>query len=249
MTEEKQQYDDISQSYSEKVGPTKLYALFPTLVQMTGDVSHKRVLDLACGNGYFTRLLSHLHPKKLVGVDISSQMVNLASQEEKGNPSDIEYRVGDARKLDLPEKFDIITAVYLLNYASTRDELVQMAKNIYDHLDENGVLAAITASPRIRPRSDYRRGWRVASPDGKDVFSDGDKVQLISDPETGEPVTINFYYWSGNTYAECLKEAGFKEVEWKHKLKISEEGKRNYDLQFWNQVQEDTTAVGIKCIK
>jgi toxoflavin synthase len=53
-------------------------------------------------------------------------MIQLARQEEARNPLGIEYRVQDARLVEAAERFDLVVAAYLLNYAATREELTAM---------------------------------------------------------------------------------------------------------------------------
>jgi ubiquinone/menaquinone biosynthesis C-methylase UbiE len=43
-----------------------------------GDISGKDVLDLACGEGFFTRLIKQKTTGKVYGVDISENMISLA---------------------------------------------------------------------------------------------------------------------------------------------------------------------------
>src|SRR5690349_1794753 len=47
-----------------------------------------RVLDLGCGSGWATRLVANrFHPKKIVGIDISDEMVRRATEHSKGMPN------------------------------------------------------------------------------------------------------------------------------------------------------------------
>ncbi|CAF4216375.1 unnamed protein product, partial [Rotaria magnacalcarata] len=95
----------------------------------------KRVLDLACGHGLYTRELKALNCDYILGVDISSEMIKLANDIEYQEPKGIEYQVADAKQLKPPETlFDLVTAFYLLCYARTRDELLEMAGSIHTQL-------------------------------------------------------------------------------------------------------------------
>lgn len=71
-----------------------------------------------------------LHPassaawaSRVVGVDLSEGMIELASQQEVVHPLGIEFLVGDARDLHLPAQHDLAVAAYLLNCARNREEL------------------------------------------------------------------------------------------------------------------------------
>jgi 2-polyprenyl-3-methyl-5-hydroxy-6-metoxy-1,4-benzoquinol methylase len=93
-------------------------------------VTGKAVIDLACGERYYTRALRRQGAAQVVGVDLSRAMIGLAEAEEARRPLGIEYRVGDVRTLEAPEEFDLAVAAYLLNYAHTAEELTQMCRAV-----------------------------------------------------------------------------------------------------------------------
>src|SRR5882757_3125607 len=62
-----------------------------------------RVLDLGCGSGWATRLVAErFHPKKIVGIDISDEMIRRAAEQSNGIPN-IEFKQGAAEKIPLPD--------------------------------------------------------------------------------------------------------------------------------------------------
>jgi len=65
------------------------------LLRLVGDVSHLRLLDLACGHGRLTRELAR-RGGHVIGVDISSALVNLARAREREQPLNITYIQADA---------------------------------------------------------------------------------------------------------------------------------------------------------
>ena len=127
----KEQYDKIADEYSRMRNSTKEYVLIPTFKKIIGKVQNKSVLDLACGEGFFTRILAEMNPSELIGLDFSKELIKKA----KDHNSNITYLVEDVLTLNLNKQFDLITAVYLLNYAKTKDELAIMCQNIYTHLN------------------------------------------------------------------------------------------------------------------
>ena len=157
------QYDAVSEQYAKKINPTKQYALIPTIESMLPSLQNKSVLDLGCGDGYITRALAQLKPACIKGLDISTEMIKLANNEEQKNPLGITYQQGDILHLDLAEQFDVVTAIYLLDYASTREELDTMTRTLFHLLKEGGTFAGITVSPRIQTREEYKRGWQLLS--------------------------------------------------------------------------------------
>jgi ubiquinone/menaquinone biosynthesis C-methylase UbiE len=114
--------------------PWRHYIECFTLFELIGDFKGKAVLDLACGEGYYTRQLKQRGAARVVGVDLSAGMIGLARSQEASQPLGIEYFVGNAKHLCLAERFDLVVASYLLNYAATREELLAMCRTIADCL-------------------------------------------------------------------------------------------------------------------
>ncbi len=82
----------------------------PALLRVLGPVRRLRVLDVGCGQGYFTRKLAR-RGARVVGIDWSRAMIGRAQRLEKKHPLGIEYRRLDAREVGttwLPESFDRI---------------------------------------------------------------------------------------------------------------------------------------------
>jgi ubiquinone/menaquinone biosynthesis C-methylase UbiE len=75
-------------------------------------------MDLACGDGFYTRRLKQRGAAEVIGVDISP--IRLAKQSEHAEPLGISYQLGDAVSLPRLGSFDLVTAIYPLTYALKR---------------------------------------------------------------------------------------------------------------------------------
>jgi len=71
----------------------------PALLDACGHLTGLRVLDVGCGTGYFSRLLAS-GGSKVVGIDLSGEMVGLALRYEENAPLGVEYRTLDAAEVD-----------------------------------------------------------------------------------------------------------------------------------------------------
>ncbi len=67
----------------------------PAFFALIGDVQRKKVLDLACGEGYNTRILAR-RGACVVGVDSAQKLIELAEKEEAKEPLNIKYYQRDA---------------------------------------------------------------------------------------------------------------------------------------------------------
>ena len=90
-------YDPIAEQYKRsKLQPWRTHIEAYTLVDLLGAVAGKSVLDVACGEGFYTRIVKAMGAVRMVGIDLSPGMVELATRQEVESPLGIEYRVGDA---------------------------------------------------------------------------------------------------------------------------------------------------------
>nr|VFJ99082.1 MAG: Methyltransferase domain-containing protein [Candidatus Kentron sp. H]VFJ99247.1 MAG: Methyltransferase domain-containing protein [Candidatus Kentron sp. H]VFK03935.1 MAG: Methyltransferase domain-containing protein [Candidatus Kentron sp. H] len=147
-------YDGIAEQYQKANElPYRQYAESETYFHILGDLSGKSILDLACGEGFYTRKFKRKGAARVVGVDISEKMIELAMQEERTEPLGIEYIVRDVLELGEIGKFDRVVAAYLLNYARTREELLRMCQNIYLNLKPDGHFVTINGDLEQPPDS------------------------------------------------------------------------------------------------
>ena len=106
----------------------------PAAFKLIGDVRGRLVLDLACGEGYNTRILAR-KGAKVTGVDFSEKLIELAKGEEAKEKLGICYRVLDATDLkEFPSNhFDLVTCFMSLqdikNYKKAISEVARVLRN------------------------------------------------------------------------------------------------------------------------
>ena len=240
-------YNKISKEYqASKLQPWRKHVEAYTLLQLIGDLSNKNVLDLACGEGFYTRLLKLKGANHVEGVDISKGMIELARESEDQNPLGITYHVQDVLNLDLNKKFDLISASYLLNYAKTAEEMEQFAKVIANHLNPNGRFITINSSPNYRGNKEnlMKYGFSRESEnylEGADILfrfyqADGNFIEVIN------------YHLESLTHNIAFKKAGLLNVQW-HDLELSPEGKEEDGEEYWKSILSDQPIIGFSCNK
>jgi 2-polyprenyl-3-methyl-5-hydroxy-6-metoxy-1,4-benzoquinol methylase len=225
-------YDDIAALYGEsKNNSIKQYSELYTFLKYLGDVGGKTVLDVACGDGDYTRRLKRLGAARVVGVDISAQMIARARAMEQENPLGIQYQVNDIVALAPLGAFDLVTAVYLFPYAPTKTALDKMAQAIAHNLKPGGRLLAITTNPD------------VAKTDLTDLEKYGTRLELADSLQDGAAVIatlllaegeirLSTQYWSRAAYEHALSQAGFQKIMW-HPMEVSQEGRQRYGEAYW----------------
>ncbi len=239
------QYSEIANAYSSMSNPAKLFVQLPMVLEMVGGVKGKKVLDLACGSGFYTRIFSKQEPGLIVGVDKSKEMIEIAEAFEQHEKRGIQYVQSDAIKFKPITAFDVVTAVFLLNYASTKYELFEMCKKAKHLLRENdGIFCGLTESFGLKLQDEFHYNARLSSPDGKKVLHDGDRVKI--EFAESEMFSIIVYYWSKETYEKAFENAGFKSFEWVH-AKVSDEVLRNFEPGYWNYLLEFPNFIAFRC--
>jgi trans-aconitate methyltransferase len=80
-------YDSIAKQYRDsKHADWRVQIEIPSFMRLVGDVRAKSVLDLACGEGFYSRHLIRWGAARVVGVDSSPAMVALARAAERAEP-------------------------------------------------------------------------------------------------------------------------------------------------------------------
>lgn len=243
------QYDAIALDYQKISAAVPLRdAEWHSLRLRLGDLAGLSVLDLACGDGMGTRLLKRWGAARVVGVDISPQMIALARQQEDAQPLGIEYQVGDAATLGGIGPFDSVNAAYLLHYASSRDQLLGMARTVHDNLAPGGHFVASIANPLRPPQPviDNRKyGFSFRLVD--ETLHEGARLRgtLFLGEKT---VEFDFHWWPWEVYEEAFRTAGFS--SWKiEPFLIPPDSEHKRGEGFWDEYVGAPSAVHIICQK
>lgn len=188
-------------------------------------ISGVNVLDLACGTGYYSLALLEWGAKSVVGVDISSTMVDgaIKATETAGMSDRAKFLVGDCSKPILFEggPFDFILAAWLLNYAASGEEMVGMFENIWMNLKEGGTFVGITQPPaedlqkeEELSKSDPWRKYGVSLAHLEET-ADGYKTR-VTGHVSPEPVEFDNYRLRKSVYEESARKGGMKGgIVWK----------------------------------
>jgi SAM-dependent methyltransferase len=239
-------YDAVSRQYQRaKSQAWRGHIEAFTLFDMLGDLRGKAAVDLACGEGHYTRLLPCLGARKVVGVDQSEGMIALARAQESEHALGIEYLVQDCRSLLLPTEFDVATAAYLLNYAASRDELAAMTSGIARCLKPGGRFVTVNSNPGLQ----FERGVTYRKY-GFDVRWSGEQQEGL--PYTwvfqldDGPLEVENYWLPLTAYEEALRSAGFMEIRW-HRPQISPIAELGHEPDYWRDFLDHPPIIGIEC--
>ncbi len=240
------QYDDIAAQYRQVTeSPLRRFIEAYTLEQLVGDVRGKSVLDLGCGEGFFTRRFRQLGARRVVGVDISSAMISLAEAEEREHTLGVEYICADVRDLTDVGEFDIVVAAYLLHYSRTEAEMQQMCTSIVSHLPAGGRFITLNENPDQTAEAyagyeQYGFNKTVASPrrEGSEIT-----YWMVSGRELFK---FHAWYFCCQTYERVLHGAGFNTLTW-HPLALDKAGIDTHGVEYWQEYLANPPVVGLEC--
>lgn len=233
------QYDEIGSKYdSFKTLSTSVIeeASFKESVQpWLARFPHARVLDLACGTGYYSRKLVDWGAGYVLGVDSSIGMVKAAEgllRSDKGYTGKLNFRVGNALdlgKMSDQEPFHIVIGTWLLNYASSLGEMTSMYRTISANINDGGVFIAITPPP-VEDVDMFAKGWTKSTtqylealPIRVDYYEklqsgQGWKTEISSLAE-GAQYSFRNFHLGKNVYEEAARLGGLGgKLEWKESI-------------------------------
>ena len=226
-------YEKIGEQYKRaKEQPWRTYVEAHSLFRLLGDLSEKSVLDLACGEGFHTRQIKEHGAAKVVGVDSSPKMIELAREAEEREPLGIDYVVADAREFDPAEPFDVVAAAYLLNYASTFEELTAMCRGIHRALKPGGRFVTVNSAPDAPTHTvDYSKyGFEVLPPDR---LAEGAAWVFRIHLDDDEAFDITNFYLPFETHDRAFRDAGLRDAHWITPT-VSDAGRDAFAPGYWD---------------
>lgn len=235
-------YDtDLAKKFQKTdLKPDKQFSFGPTIMDILGDIRGKTLLDLGCGDGFFTIKIADAGAKQVVGIDNSEEQIRLAN--EKSHPENVDYILGDIYMEKLP-KSDGILAPFVINYAQSTKELDFLFNSMYQSLNSNGKIVIVFDIPRGK---DLKRFGGVKTLLGPAV--DGTQIKIDLYNEDKFICALYSYYYTFETLKKMLLQAGFKNIK-KHNQIISNEGIEKFGVEFWKNFNEDSELCYISAEK
>jgi len=241
-------YDKIVEPYHQLYTSPKQVNILPhCYLNLIGDLSNKSVLDLGCGEGFFTRKFKQKGAAKVVGVDLSQGLLAVARNQESQDRLGIEYLVNDIFDLGKIGTFDLVVASYVLNHARSPEQLLKICETIYANLKPSGRFIAINNNVQQSPKT-----YGICEKYGfQKIISEpmkaGTAIVLKIQVE-GQEMEIEDYYLSKETYEWAFRTAGLKSMRW-HKLSFPTQESHNLDREFWQDFFDYNLYIGIECQK
>ena len=126
------------------------FFLMPRMLEMLGDVSGRRILDLGCGEGGYSRELKR-RSANVIGVDGSEMLIRIARERAEAEQLEIQFVCANANALDTiaDNSCDVVVAAMSLMDVEDYPGAVREVRRI---LSNSGSLFMSITHPCFTPR-------------------------------------------------------------------------------------------------
>ena len=134
-------YTDFANVYDTFMDETPYEEWCEFLVQKLEEykVPKGLVLDLGCGTGTLTEMLSK-EGYDMIGVDNSSQMLSIAMEKREQSGENILYLLQDMREFELYGTVKgVVSICDSMNYILDDEDLLDVFKLVHNYLDNDGI--------------------------------------------------------------------------------------------------------------
>lgn len=98
--------EKIKAELEQYLTPSNIAADILWRAYYNGDIEGKLIIDLGCGNGIFSIGAALLNAKKVIGIDIDEELIEIAKKEAKKFGVNVKFIVMDIEKFN--EKGDVV---------------------------------------------------------------------------------------------------------------------------------------------
>ncbi|KAF2481600.1 S-adenosyl-L-methionine-dependent methyltransferase [Neohortaea acidophila] len=240
-------YDSVASDYDIIWSTPACKILFPLLddnLRREGPWEGASVLDLACGTGFGLREMKKLGATKLVGVDISDEMLGVAKQVSPDAGFELHHADCSQPLSHLPLEegsFDLVLAMWLLNYPDSRAAIAGMWKNIATYLKKGSkFIGIIQNQDNVHPScmQGKLKEFGVEESNFRQLPS-GDGVQMHIVFDTEPVVEFDTFVLKKHIFEEEAKKAGFKDLRYVRagdEVRKEVEGKSE---EWWKELLEE----------
>jgi ubiquinone/menaquinone biosynthesis C-methylase UbiE len=243
------QYDSIADQYDMtfQLIPARQHVEAFSVFQLLGNVKGLSMLDAACGTGAYTRELRRRGASRVLGVDVSPEMIKVACSIEEQEPLGVEYAVHDVAAMDVVGVFDAALAIYMIHYAPTQAALLNMCQGIVQNITSGARFIAYHLNPDMPTIPGYYQqyGLSLRLPE---TISDGSELSFSVTAGDFTSPEFTIYYWSKPTIKSALEEVGFTDVRWVMPT-VSEQGINQYGSEYWQTYLAAPHCILLECRK
>lgn len=109
-----------------------IFERYESTFQIVGDLTDKTVLDIGCGSGIYAVNFALQGARYVLGMDFSSQMIELARQRAKESQVEqaTEFQQANFLEADIPQQFDFSIAMGVFDYLPDPATFLRKMKSV-----------------------------------------------------------------------------------------------------------------------
>lgn len=153
-----------------------IFERYKAAFRYAGNIKDKKVLDVGCGSGIYSVNYALRGAKRVVGIDFSSHMLELARQ--RASNSDVEdqcsFIQANFLETNLNEKFDVSIAMGVFDYLPDPVTFLHKMKSV-----TNGVIIASFPGHSLVREPLRKLRYKIGSKGGVYFYSHNDVARIV----------------------------------------------------------------------
>ena len=229
------EYNKNFKEWLDKKGVGHSHLEKPAMYSKLGNIHGKTVLCLGCGAGEECFHIKSIGAKKVVGVDISKSLVDIAKKNFPG----IEFEVMNMEKLRFSEaSFDVVYSSLVLHYVQNWTKVFNEVKRI---LKKNGIFLFSTHNPvywGAYKKEDSDRKLRILGykknikTNKIIVYGDYLNIRKINDTWF-KNFKVKYYHKPFSSMMQDILKSGFKIIDCIEPRPL--DSTKKIDFEFWKK--------------
>ncbi|MGB0893143.1 MAG: class I SAM-dependent methyltransferase [Parashewanella sp.] len=214
--------------------PFRIYAEFPTFLNLIGDLTSKSVLDIACGTGVITRLLLNSQPKSVQAIDINDSMLSIA-KKHLSTSSNVDFIHGDFCTYSFEYKFDLAVSAFGMNEMNCVEELNAFVEALSKCIEIGGKVCIEfdNAKECIHYQWDRFGVCNYQLLENRGNTLDYQLTLKVNDTN----ITLRCTYFSEQILQQIFSDNGFSNIVF-HDLRLPESAILAMGKDYWNQFDQ-----------
>jgi toxoflavin synthase len=204
---------------------------FPAVEEVLGDLNKKRILDIGCGDGLFSRLLAE-RGATVVGYDRARQHIAQA-QARVGAPGlDATFVVATPQTFFHDGTFDAATSVMVLQFATSPEELAAFYHSASRHLRSGGRFISVVYNPLFSAFGEDLVVRRFTRLEGNNM-----QVEFLDRASGRVEMMVEGHQYKSEEFERAAISGGMKPAAWR-KLFATPDAVRQMGASFWQPCHE-----------
>ena len=204
------EWEEIAGQY-KKPHFRKLYVRAPAVLKMLGNVRGKTIIDLGCGDGFYSRILAQ-QGAKVTGIDFSSKAIKLAQGQELKDKLSIKYFEADIADLHFFDNnsFNLALAEMVIVNIPSQEKYLKIVKEVKRILKPGGQMVISKGHPAnfLRHLEDQSKYFKLTYSREVSYF-DSLAPQNVEIEIDGQPVRFTNYHRTLEDFLNPWFENGF----------------------------------------